>query len=36
LGATYTHRINATALRRIFAGALILIAIFMITGLGRK
>jgi uncharacterized protein len=36
LGATYTHRINATALRRVFAGALILIAIFMIAGIGRK
>jgi uncharacterized protein len=36
LGATYTHRINATALRRVFAGALLLIAIFMITGLGRR
>jgi uncharacterized membrane protein YfcA len=36
LGATYTHRINATALRRIFSIALFAIAILMITGVGRK
>lgn len=36
LGATYTHRINATALKRIFAVALFLIAILMISGVGRK
>jgi hypothetical protein len=36
LGATYTHRINATVLKRVFAVALLVIAIFMIVGIGRK
>lgn len=36
LGATYTHRINATALKRVFAVALLVIAILMITGAGRR
>ena len=35
-GATYTHRINATSLRRFFAIALLLIAILMISGVGHK
>jgi len=36
LGAVYTHRINATALKRVFAVALLAIAILMIGGVGRK
>jgi len=36
LGATYTHRIDATALKRIFALALLAIAVMMIMGVGRK
>ncbi len=36
LGATYTHRINALALKRVFAVALLVIAIMMIAGVGRK
>jgi len=36
LGATYTHRINATALKRAFAVALLAIAIVMISGVGGK
>ena len=36
LGATYTHRINATSLKRVFAVALFTIAIVMITGVGHK
>jgi uncharacterized membrane protein YfcA len=36
LGATYTHRINATALKRVFAAALLVIALFMIAGIGHK
>jgi uncharacterized protein len=36
LGATYTHRINATVLRRIFAVTLLAIAVVMIAGIGRK
>jgi hypothetical protein len=36
LGATYTHRINATSLKRVFAVALLAIAVLMISGVGRK
>lgn len=36
LGAAYTHRINATVLKRVFAVALVVIAVFMIAGIGRK
>jgi uncharacterized membrane protein YfcA len=36
LGATYTHRINATALKRVFAVALLVIAVLMIGGVGRR
>ena len=36
LGATYTHRIDATALKRVFAVALFAIAIMMVSGVGRK
>jgi hypothetical protein len=36
LGATYTHRINATALKRVFAVALLAIAILMVAGVGRR
>lgn len=36
LGASYTHRINATALKRVFALALLAIATLMIVGAGRR
>jgi hypothetical protein len=36
LGASYTHRINATSLKRVFALALLAIGVLMISGVGRK
>lgn len=36
LGALCTHRVDPNSLRRIFAGALVLIAFFMITGAGGR
>jgi uncharacterized membrane protein YfcA len=36
LGATYTHRISTTSLRRVFALALLAIAVLMVSGVGHR